>query len=61
MLDTGDCGFGTAAVHAGQDPDPATGAVIPPISLSTTFVQAAPGEHKARAFSRLKMPKSRLI
>ncbi|KAI9484378.1 cystathionine gamma-lyase [Zychaea mexicana] len=34
-------GFGTRAIHAGQEPDPATGAVIPPISLSTTFTQPA--------------------
>ena len=31
--------FETRAVHAGQAPDPATGAVVPPISLSTTFAQ----------------------
>ncbi|KAJ3308752.1 hypothetical protein HDU76_003826, partial [Blyttiomyces sp. JEL0837] len=39
-------GFGTRAVHAGQIPDPTTGAVIPPISLSTTFEQSAAGVHK---------------
>lgn len=32
-------GFATAAIHAGQEPDPATGAVVPPISLATTFSQ----------------------
>ncbi|KAL3896142.1 MAG: hypothetical protein SGCHY_004267 [Lobulomycetales sp.] len=36
--------FGTRAVHAGQEPDPSSGAVIPPISLSTTFAQRAAGE-----------------
>lgn len=35
--------FGTRAVHAGQEPDPSTGAVIPPISLSTTFAQKSAG------------------
>ena len=30
-------GFETRAIHAGQDPDPFTGAVVPPISISTTF------------------------
>lgn len=40
-----DTGFGTRAVHAGQEPDPVTGAVIPPISLSTTFKQSAAGVH----------------
>jgi cystathionine gamma-synthase len=36
-------GFETRAVHAGQDPDPVTGAVVPPISLATTFAQEAVG------------------
>ncbi|KAG0271709.1 hypothetical protein BGZ95_000446, partial [Linnemannia exigua] len=37
--------FGTRAIHAGQHPDPVTGAVIPPLSLSTTFKQHSAGEH----------------
>ncbi|KAJ2693889.1 cystathionine gamma-lyase cys3 [Coemansia spiralis] len=37
-------GFGTLAIHAGSAPDPATGAVIPPLSLSTTFKQRAVGD-----------------
>ena len=37
-------GFETRAVHAGQQPDALTGAVVPPISLSTTFRQHGPGE-----------------
>jgi cystathionine beta-lyase/cystathionine gamma-synthase len=41
-------GFGTRAIHAGQDPDPNTGAVIPPISLSTTYKQSAIGVHKVK-------------
>jgi cystathionine gamma-lyase len=36
-------GFGTKVIHVGQDPDPHTGAVITPISLSTTFAQKSPG------------------
>ena len=36
--------FGTIAIHAGQQPDPSTGAVIIPISLSTTFAQPSPGD-----------------
>ena len=36
--------FETAAIHVGQPPDPHSGAVIPPLSLSTTFAQRAPGE-----------------
>jgi len=41
-------GFGTRAVHAGSDPDPSTGAVIPAISLSTTYKQHGVGNHKVR-------------
>jgi cystathionine gamma-synthase len=37
-------GFETRAIHAGQEPDPATGAVVPSISMSTTFKQNAPGD-----------------
>ena len=37
-------GFETRAIHAGQDPDPATGAVVPPIHLATTFAQHEPGK-----------------
>jgi cystathionine gamma-lyase len=39
-------GFGTRAVHVGSDPDPSTGAVIPAISLSTTYKQHGVGNHK---------------
>lgn len=55
--------FNTLAVHAGQEPgycklttDPATGAVIPPISLSTTFAQSAAGVHKGFDYSRSGNP-----
>ena len=37
--------FETLAIHAGQEPDPATGAVVPPISLATTFAQSEVGVH----------------
>ncbi|KAI9101307.1 Cys/Met metabolism PLP-dependent enzyme-domain-containing protein [Phlyctochytrium arcticum] len=49
-------GFGTLAVHAGQDPDPVTGAVIPPLSLSTTFAQSSAGVHKGYDYSRSGNP-----
>ncbi|ORZ31683.1 Cys/Met metabolism PLP-dependent enzyme-domain-containing protein [Catenaria anguillulae PL171] len=49
-------GAGTDAVHAGQHPDPVTGAVIPPISLSTTFKQKAAGEHTGFEYSRSGNP-----
>lgn len=39
-------GFGTRAIHAGSEPNPLTGAVIPPISLSTTYKQDGIGNHK---------------
>lgn len=41
-----DFGFSTRAIHIGSEPDPITGAVIPPISLSTTYKQDAVGVHK---------------
>jgi len=40
-------GFSTRAIHVGSDPDPMTGAVIPAISLSTTYKQSSVGVHKA--------------
>jgi cystathionine gamma-synthase len=49
-------GFETLAIHAGQPPDPATGAVVPPISLATTFAQAAVGEHQGYEYSRSANP-----
>lgn len=49
-------GFGTRAIHAGQDPDPRTGAVAVPISLATTFVQKSPGVHSGYEYSRSGNP-----
>ncbi|HWE58048.1 MAG TPA: cystathionine gamma-synthase [Acidimicrobiales bacterium] len=49
-------GFETRAIHAGQPPDPVTGAVVPPISLSTTFAQAAVGEHRGYDYARSGNP-----
>jgi len=49
-------GFGTRAIHIGQEPDPSTGAVIPPISLSTTYKQSAIGVHKGYEYSRSNNP-----
>jgi cystathionine gamma-synthase len=49
-------GFETRAIHAGQDPDPVTGAVVPPISLATTFAQSAPAEHAGYEYSRSGNP-----
>jgi len=49
-------GFATRAIHAGQRPDPVTGAVMTPISLSTTYVQQSPGVHKGYDYSRTINP-----
>lgn len=49
-------GFATRAIHAGQSPDPNTGAVMTPISLSTTYVQESPGVHKGYDYSRTVNP-----
>jgi len=48
--------FETRAIHAGQDPDPTTGAVVTPISLSTTFKQDEVGQHKGYEYSRSGNP-----
>ncbi len=49
-------GFETRAIHAGQDPDPVTGAVVPPISLATTFAQDAVGKHRGFEYARSGNP-----
>ncbi|MFB3076956.1 MAG: cystathionine gamma-synthase [Lysobacterales bacterium] len=49
-------GISTKAVHVGQDPDPSFGDVIPPIHLSSTFAQSAPGEHQGFDYSRAGNP-----
>tara|TARA_B100000497_G_scaffold126083_1_gene164002 strand:+ start:204 stop:1361 length:1158 start_codon:yes stop_codon:yes gene_type:complete len=48
--------FGTNAIHGGQHPDPSTGAVMPPIYQTSTYVQAAPGDHKGYEYSRTRNP-----
>jgi cystathionine gamma-synthase len=49
-------GFETRAIHAGQPPDPATGAVVPPVSFTTTFAQESVGEHHGYDYSRSGNP-----
>ena len=49
-------GFETRAIHAGQAPDPSTGAVVPPIVLASTFAQSAVGEHQGYEYSRSGNP-----
>jgi len=48
--------FETRAIHAGQEPDPATGAVMPAIQLSTTFEQDAPGKDRGYEYARTGNP-----
>ncbi len=45
-------GFGTRAIHAGQRPDPVTGAVMTPVYFTSTYAQEAPGVHKGFEYSR---------
>lgn len=49
-------GFGTLAIHAGQRPDPGTGAIMTPIFQTSTYVQAAPGDHLGYEYSRVSNP-----
>ena len=51
-----DLGFGTRAIHAGQRPDPTTGAIMTPVYLTSTYVQAAPGEHLGHEYARVSNP-----
>jgi cystathionine gamma-lyase len=48
--------FGTKAIHAGVEPDPTTGAIMTPIYQTSTYVQAAPGDHKGYEYSRTHNP-----
>ena len=49
-------GFETKAIHAGQQPDPTTGAIMTPIYASSTYVQESPGVHKGYEYSRSHNP-----
>ena len=49
-------GFATRAIHAGQSPDPTTGAVMPPIYAVSTYAQQSPGVHKGYEYSRTQNP-----
>jgi cystathionine gamma-lyase len=48
--------FGTRVIHGGQRPDPLTGAVMPPIYATSTYVQSSPGVHKGYEYSRTANP-----
>ncbi|MDE2149166.1 MAG: cystathionine gamma-synthase [Gammaproteobacteria bacterium] len=49
-------GFATRTIHAGQAPDPATGAVMPPIYATSTYIQQSPGVHRGYEYSRTQNP-----
>lgn len=49
-------GMGTRAIHAGQEPDPSTGAIMTPIYATSTYVQESPGKHKGYEYSRSQNP-----
>jgi cystathionine gamma-lyase len=49
-------GFGTRAIHAGQEPDPQTGAVMTPIYQTSTYAQESPGKHRGYEYSRTDNP-----
>lgn len=49
-------GLGTRAIHAGQQPDPSTGAIMTPIYATSTYVQSSPGVHKGYEYSRTQNP-----
>jgi cystathionine gamma-lyase len=56
MADSRPLDLSTLVIHGGQRPEPSTGAVMPPISLSSTYAQESPGRHKGFEYSRSHNP-----
>ncbi|HEY2403687.1 MAG TPA: PLP-dependent aspartate aminotransferase family protein [Steroidobacteraceae bacterium] len=56
MTDHKKLDFSTRVIHGGQEPDPRTGAVMPPIYATSTYVQSSPGVHKGYEYSRTANP-----
>lgn len=56
MSDFRKAGFSTRGIHAGQAPDPSTGAIMPPIYATSTYVQESPGKHLGYEYSRTHNP-----
>jgi cystathionine beta-lyase/cystathionine gamma-synthase len=54
-------GFATDAIHVGQEPDPATGAIVPPIYQTSTYVQEALGKNKGYDYARTAHPNRRAL
>src|SRR5437773_10969378 len=48
--------FETKVIHAGQEPDPRTGAVMTPIYATSTYAQSSPGAHKGYDYARTRIP-----
>lgn len=53
--------FQTKVIHAGQSPDPQTGAVVPPLVTATTFAQSSPGETKGYDYARVSTPTRKIL
>ena len=53
--------FGTKTIHAGQEADPTTGAIMTPIYQTSTYVQASPGKHKGYEYSRTGNPTRKVL
>src|SRR5881409_3083841 len=56
MAQTNQLDFSTRCIHAGQEPDPTTGAVMMPIYTTSTYLQQSPGVHKGYDYARTKNP-----
>src|SRR5437763_16894319 len=57
----GHMGFATDCIHAGQEPDPSTGAIITPLFQTSTYVQEAHGRHKGYEYARTQNPTRRAL
>ena len=55
-MDSNDKKFATRTIHGGQSPEPVTGAIMPPIFATSTYVQESPGKHKGWEYSRSHNP-----
>ncbi len=55
-MNTKDMKFETKVIHVGGEPDPVTGAIMPPIYQTSTYVQSSPGEHKGYEYTRSHNP-----
>ena len=49
-------GLATRAIHVGQEPDPTTGAIVPPINMTSTYLQTTPGQHQGFEYARSGNP-----